>query len=68
MLLTGRVGGIEPDPTVIATLGISSLMWNKGAALLLLVIPSAWCIMSWPTLHAMGSLENLIPLTALALV
>jgi Family of unknown function (DUF6064) len=59
--------GIEPDPTVIVTLGVLSLTLDRSAALLLLAIPSAWCIVSWATLHTMGSLESWIPLTALCL-
>lgn len=62
-LLTGRsvrsaeVFGITPDPTAIATIGLvlmSSGRWSWA----LLVVPVAWCVAGWATLHGMGAAES----------
>ena len=72
-LLAGRpfraaeVFGIAPDPTAIATLGVVSMASNGTAAWPLLVVPSAWCLVSWATLYTMGAWEGWIPLTAAVL-
>jgi hypothetical protein len=62
-----EVFGIAPDPTAIATLGLLSIGAGGAIAWLLLVIPLAWCVASWATLHAMGASESWIPLTAAGL-
>jgi hypothetical protein len=62
-----EVFGIAPDPTAIATLGLLSLASGGAMASLLLVVPLAWCVVSWATLHAMGSPEGWIPLAAAGL-
>ncbi|MFZ1427894.1 MAG: DUF6064 family protein [Geminicoccaceae bacterium] len=72
-ILAGRsiqaaeVFGIAPDPTAIATLGLVSIVAGGSAALLLLVVPLAWCVVSWATLHTMGSPEGWLPLAAAVL-
>jgi hypothetical protein len=59
-----EIVGIAPDPTVIATIGL--LLRATGGALswALMVVPLAWCIVSWATLRAMGAPEAWIPLAA----
>ena len=72
-ILAGRpvqaaeVFGIAPDPTAIATLGLVAMMSGGSATLLLLIVPLAWCIVSWATLHALGSPEGWIRLAAAGL-
>jgi hypothetical protein len=72
-ILAGRpiqaaeVFGIAPDPTAIATLGLVSMVPGGSAALLLLVTPLAWCVVSWATLHTMGSPEGWLLLAAAVL-
>ena len=62
-----EIVGIAPDPTVIATIGL--LLRATGGALswALMVVPLAWCIVSWATLRTMGALEAWVPLTAAGL-
>lgn len=62
-----EIFGIAPDPTAIATLGLLSIGASGAITWLLLAIPLAWCVASWATLHAMGTSESWIPLTAAGL-
>jgi Family of unknown function (DUF6064) len=62
-----EVFGIAPDPTAIATLGLLASASPQGAAWLLLVVPAAWCLVSWATLHAMDAWEGWLPLAAVGL-
>jgi uncharacterized protein DUF6064 len=61
-----EVFGVEPDPTVIATLGLLLLAegpphWG------LLAVPVVWCLVSGATLMAMGSPEASVLLSAVLL-
>lgn len=73
-LLSGRpitqaeIFGLTPDPTAIATLGLLGLSGGGGAVLGLLVVPIAWCLVSWATLKTMGTWEAWIPLAAVIFV
>jgi hypothetical protein len=62
-LRSAEVFAIAPDPTAIATLGLLTLAPVRKA-LLLGIIPAAWCLASWATLHTMGSSLAAIPLAA----
>jgi hypothetical protein len=62
-----EVFGIAPDPTVIATLGLVTMASSPSWAWLLLIVPLAWCMLSWATLHAMGAPEAWIPLISAGL-
>jgi len=72
-ILAGRpfaaaeVFGIAPDPTVIAMLGLLSVASVSRAVWQLLVVPLAWCFVSWVTLHALGAPDAWIPLLAASL-
>jgi hypothetical protein len=72
-ILAGRpiqaaeVVGILPDPTVIATLGLISMAAGARMEWLLLVVPLAWCALSWATLYAMGEPEAWIMVAAAVL-
>jgi hypothetical protein len=60
-----EVFGMTPDPTAIATLGVTLLVSQRISGLLL-VVPVLWCLISGLTLWAMGSPEAwLLPLAAL---
>jgi hypothetical protein len=59
-----EIVGIVPDPTVIATLGLLTMASGNVAAWLCLVVPLAWCLVSWATLHTMGAPEAWIPVLA----
>jgi hypothetical protein len=65
-LRSAEVFAIAPDPTAIATLGLLTLA-SRPAAFLLGIIPAAWCLASFATLHAMGSSLAVIPLGAVGL-
>jgi Family of unknown function (DUF6064) len=65
-LRSAEVFAIAPDPTAIATLGLLTLAPVRKA-LLLGIIPAAWCLASWATLHTMGSSLAAIPLAAVGL-
>jgi hypothetical protein len=65
-LRSAEVFAIAPDPTAIATLGLLTLA-SRPAAILLGIIPAAWCLASWATLHTMGSSLATIPLAAVVL-
>jgi hypothetical protein len=65
-LRSAEVFAIAPDPTAIATLGLLTLAPVRNA-LLLGIIPAAWCLASWATLHTMGSSLAAIPLAAVGL-
>jgi Family of unknown function (DUF6064) len=65
-LRSAEVFAIAPDPTAIATLGLLTLA-SRPAAILLGIIPAAWCLASSATLHAMGSSLATIPLAAVVL-
>jgi Family of unknown function (DUF6064) len=62
-----EIVGIAPDPTVIATLGLLTMASGNVAAWLCLVVPLAWCLVSWATLYTMGAPEAWIPVLAGAL-
>jgi hypothetical protein len=62
-----EVFGIAPDPTAIATLGLVTMASGRGWVRLLLIVPLAWCLVSWATLHTMGAPEAWILLTSAAL-
>jgi hypothetical protein len=62
-----EVFGIAPDPTVIATIGLATMTPSRALASLILIVPIAWCLVSWATLHAMGALEAWIPLISAGL-
>jgi hypothetical protein len=62
-----EIVGIAPDPTVIATLGLLTMASRNVAAWLCLVVPLAWCLVSWATLYTMGAPEAWIPVSAGAL-
>ena len=62
-----EVFGIAPDPTAIATLGLITMASGRGWVRLLLIVPLAWCLVSWATLYTMGAPEAWIPLTWAAL-
>lgn len=62
-----EVFGIAPDPTAIATLGLITMASGRGWVRLLLIVPLAWCLVSWATLYTMGAPEAWIPLTSAAL-
>ncbi len=62
-----EIFGIAPDPTVIATLGLAMMTSGRALAWLLLVVPLAWCLVSWATLRTMGAPEAWIPLVSAAL-
>jgi hypothetical protein len=70
-LLAGRpvqaaeVFAIMPDPTVVATLGI--LAMAVRAQWLLIIVPVAWCMVSWGTLTALASPGGWILLATAAL-
>jgi hypothetical protein len=55
-----EVFGMTPDPTAIATVGLT-LLANRGTSGWLLVIPVLWCLISGFTLWAMGSPEAWLP-------
>jgi hypothetical protein len=63
---TAEVFGIMPDPTAIATLGLVLMASGRGTALLF-VVPVAWCVASWATLHTMGAPDAWVPLLAIGL-
>jgi hypothetical protein len=63
---SAEVFAIAPDPTAIATLGLLALA-PRREAVLLGVIPAAWCLASWATLHTMDSPLATIPLAAVCL-
>jgi hypothetical protein len=65
-LQSAEVFAIAPDPTAIATLGLLALA-PRREAILLGVIPAAWCLASWATLHTMDSRLASIPLAAVCL-
>ena len=62
-----EIVGIAPDPTVIATLGLLTIASRNVATWLCLVVPLAWCLVSWATLYTMGAPEAWIPVSAAAL-
>jgi hypothetical protein len=62
-----EVFGIAPDPTVVATLGLVMMTAGRARAWLLLIVPLAWCFVSWATLYTMGSPEAWIPLISAGL-
>jgi hypothetical protein len=56
--------GTAPDPTVLATLGLLSMAGRRGR-LMLMVVPTAWCLFSGLTLLAMDDpLWPLLPAAA----
>lgn len=65
-LLSGRewrqleIFAIEPDPTVIATLGL--ILLSSSRTWILFVIPVFWCLVSGATLWVLKSPIALIPL------
>ena len=59
--------GLAPDPTAIATLGLVSMMQGGTVAWMLLVVPLAWCLVSWATLHAIGAPDGWLRLAAAGL-
>ena len=59
-----EIVGIAPDPTVIATLGLLTMASGNVTAWLCLVVPLAWCLVSWATLYTMGAPEAWIPVSA----
>jgi len=63
-LASAEVFGLTPDPTAIATLGLLGLSGGGSRVLLLLLVPMAWCLVSWATLTTMGAWEGWIPLAA----
>jgi hypothetical protein len=63
-LEAAEIFGIAPDPTVIATLGVLTLASDGIPARLLLLVPLAWCLASWATLHALAAPEAWVPLAA----
>ncbi len=65
-LRSAEIFAIAPDPTAIATLGLLTLA-SRPASVLLGIIPAAWCLASWATLHTMGSSLAIIPLAAVGL-
>jgi hypothetical protein len=65
-IAAAEVFGITPDPTAMATLGLVSMSRGAGTTVLL-IVPLAWSVLSWLTLHAMGAPEAWAPLTAAAL-
>jgi hypothetical protein len=65
-LRSAEVFAITPDPTAIATLGLLTLA-PRREAIFLGIIPAAWCLASWATLHTMGSTLAIIPLAAICL-
>ena len=62
-----EVFGIAPDPTAIATLGLLTMASGRGWARLLLIVPLAWCLVSWATLYTMGAPEAWVPLISTGL-
>ncbi len=62
-----EIVGIAPDPTVIATLGLLTMASGTVAVSLCLVVPLAWCLVSWATLYTMGAPEAWILISAGAL-
>ncbi|MFO1062173.1 MAG: DUF6064 family protein [Dongiaceae bacterium] len=58
--------GVMPDPTAVATLGLL-LMAAARRAVLLMLVPAAWCLAGGATLYAMGSSQAWLPLAAAAL-
>lgn len=72
-LLAGRplaqaeIVGLAPDPTAIATLGLLCLIPRGPVAVLAMVIPAVWCLVSAATLQAMGESQYLLPLAAIGL-
>jgi hypothetical protein len=73
-LLTGKpltaaeIFALTPDPTAIATLGLLGLSAGGSSVLMLLLIPIAWCLVSWGTLFTMGTWEAWIPIAAVLFV
>jgi Family of unknown function (DUF6064) len=65
-LQAAEVFAIAPDPTAVGTLGLLTLA-PRGAAAWLSIIPLAWLLMSWATLHTLGSAHAIVPLLALCL-
>jgi hypothetical protein len=63
-LQAAEVFVIAPDPTAIATLGLLTLA-PRPAAAWLSIIPFAWILTSWATLHTLGSALAIIPFLAL---
>lgn len=63
-----EVFGIAPDPTAIATLGLTTLAVGGALPWVLLAGAAAWCLVSGATLLAMGAAEGWIPLAAVVLV
>jgi hypothetical protein len=62
-----EIFGVAPDPTVIGTLGLLSMVSIGSAAWPLLPVPLAWCLLSWATLHTMAAPEAGIPLAVAGL-
>ena len=58
-----EVFGITPDPTAIATIGLV-LMAAGRWSWVLLIVPMAWCVASWATLHTLGASESGVLLAA----
>jgi hypothetical protein len=65
-LQAAEVFAIAPDPTAVATLGLLTLA-PRPAAAWLSIIPVAWLLMSWATLHTLGSDLAIVPLLALCI-
>lgn len=63
-LASSEIFALAPDPTAIATLGLLGLSGGGAVLLLLLVVPIAWCLVSWATLTTMGTWEGWIPFAA----
>jgi hypothetical protein len=60
-LLAGRpvaateLFSLTPDPTAIVTLGVILAAGARWPAMVLLVVPLAWCLASWTTLATLGA-------------
>jgi hypothetical protein len=66
-LAQAEIFGLAPDPTAIATLGV--LLAATRPCWHLLILPLAWCAISWLTLWTMESPEApVLALLALAAV
>jgi Family of unknown function (DUF6064) len=65
-LWSAEVLAIAPDPTAIATLGLVAMAPRREIAVIG-IIPAAWCLTSWATLHTMGSGLAVVPLAAICL-
>jgi len=66
-LVQAEIVGLAPDPTAIATLGLTLAAGRGWRAIALAIVPAVWCALSAATLFTLGSAQGWIPLAALGL-